>query len=417
MFDRRKADATLCSAIILAASLVLNAGPVSAAPLSLPALLIEADAKNPDLVALRQRAEAAEARITWASALPDPKLTAEWMELPQPIPKVQITQMLMYPGKLDRMGTMDTQMAAMARQEYEARRWMVAADLQRAYYDLYYLDRLRDINQDSQALLKDMIRVTNARYAVGQGMQADVMRPQLQLTKLLNDQFDYAERSQTARVRLKALVGEGRELTGEAPREVRLTRLALDRAALLKRVDLSPMLRMAQADVSRSQTALELAKLGYYPDFELGAGVAPGSGMDPKTAFSVMAGVTLPVWAHQKQASQVTEAEKNLEAAQARLAARRLEVETQVNTLFNQIERMETQLKLLNEGSIPQARTVLKANLAAYQTGRGDYLMLLDSFMAVYDTRMQAAMLLADHEAMVAMLEAQVGQSLKGAHE
>ncbi|HBN09028.1 MAG TPA: hypothetical protein DD435_10400 [Cyanobacteria bacterium UBA8530] len=175
------------------------------------------------------------------------------------------------------------------------------------------------------------------------------------------------------------------------------------------------MIKMAQADIVRSQASLELARLGYNPDFELGVGFTPGSGMEAKMNFSAMAGVSLPLWAAQKQANQVTEAQKNLEAARSRLEARRRELDTQINTLTNQIERMESQLRLLDEGMIPQARTSLKANLAAYQTGRGDYLMMLDSFMALYDYRMQAAMLLSEHEKMVGMLEAQLGQSLKGA--
>lgn len=403
-------------AIALAACLLFVGRPATAAPLDLAALLKEAERHNPELVALRERVQAAEARIRPAAALPDPKLTAEWMELPQPTPKIQVSQMFMYPGKLSRMADMEAQMARMARQEFESRRWMVAADVQKAYYDLFYLDRLVAINQESQALLKDMIRVTNARYAVGRGMQADVLRPQLQLTKLLNDQFDYSERIQSNQARLKGLLGRSGEAPKEVPAGVQLTRLAMDRKVLVALAEQGPMLQMAQADVNRAEAALELAKLGYYPDFELGAGVAPSSGMEPRTSFSVMAGVTLPVWAAQKQVNQITEAERNLAAAQARIEARRHELDTQITTLINQISRMESQLKLLNEGSIPQARTALKANLAAYQSGRGDYLMMLDSFMALYDNRMQAAMLLSEHEAMIGMLEASVGQSLKGAN-
>lgn len=414
MFVTLRPQKTLCT-LALAAGMLLSALPAAAAPLGLPALLQEAEQNNPELAALRERAEAAEARVTPAATLPDPKLTAEWMDLPQPAPKVQVSQMIMYPGKLGRMAEMERQMARMARMEYEARRWMVASDVRKAYYDLYYVDRLQDINRDSQALLKDMIRVTNARYAVGQGMQADVLRPQLQLTRLLNDQIDYAERLQSSQARLKGLLGRAGEAPQDMPKDVKLTRVAADRKGLMQLAEAGPMIQMARADVSRAQAALDLAKLGYYPDFELGAGVTPGSGMDARTSFSVMAGVTLPVWAAQKQGNQVTEAEKNVLAAQARLEARRREADAQINTLLNQINRMESQLKLLNEGSIPQARTALKANLAAYQTGRGDYLMMLDSFMALYDNRMQAAMLLSEHEAMIGMLEASVGQPLKGA--
>lgn len=401
--------------IALAAWALFVAVPASAAPLDLTALVQEAQTNNPELVALKQRAEAAEARAPYAATLPDPKLSAEWMDVMQPVPKVQLSQMFMYPGKLSRMGEMEAQMARMARQEYESRRWMLTSDVQGVYFDLYYLGRQQGINRESQALLKDMIRVTNARYAVGQGMQADVLSPQLQLTKLMNDQLDYTERMQSDLARLNGLLGRSMASAGEAPAELRPTTVRQDRKALLALAEQSPMLQMARADVSRAEAALELAKLGYYPDFGLGAGVAPGSGMDPRTTFSVMAEVTLPVWAGQKQANQVTEAQKSLDAARARVEARRRELDTQITTLLNQIGRMERQLKLLDEGSIPQARTALKANLASYQTGKGDYLMLLDSFMALYDNRMQAAMLLAEHEKMVAMLEAQVGQSLKGA--
>lgn len=399
--------------LVLTCSL-LAARPAAAAPMALEELLERTTRHNPELVALRQQAEAAEARVNPAGSLPDPRLQVELMDLTQPLaPKIQLSQMLMFPGKLEGMRAMERQMAVMARQEYEARRWMVGAEVQGAFDELYYLDRQADINKESQALLRDMIRVTNARYAVGQGMQADVLRPQLQLTRLMSDQLEYQERSRSTLVRLNALVGRPAGTPGEAPRSLPLTLVRQDRDALRALAEDGPMLQMARADLARAEAALALARLGARPDFELGTSLTVGSGMTP-TSLGVMGGITLPLWSARKNPDQITEAERKVEVARARLEARRREVDTQVSTLLNQLARMERQLKLLNEGMIPQSRTSLTANLAAYQTGRGDYLMLLDAFMALYDNRMRAAMLLAEHEKMVAMLEAQVGHALKG---
>lgn len=400
------------------AAFLLLAVPGFAAPLSSPADLVrEAEKNNPDLAALHQKAEASKARIPAASALPDPRVSLELMDVMQPgSPKIGASQMVMFPGKLGKMVQMEAQMAEMARQEFENHRWMVGSDVRSSYYDLYYYGRLQGINRESQQLLKDMIRVTSTRYAVGQGMQSDIVRPQLQLSKLMNDQMEYQERLTRVAARLNRLLGRSTNtVVGDPPASLSLTKVKLDRKALLAIAEQSPMLKMGRAEVGRAQAALELAKLGYMPDFEIGAGVSPGGGMNPSPTFSAMAGITVPLWAGQKQANQVLEAEKNLAAAKSRLEDTRRKQETEIVTLANQIERMEQQWRLLNDGMIPQSKLALRSGLAAYQSGKGDYLMLLDSFMALYDNRMQAAMLLSEHEKMIAMLEAQLGQSLKGA--
>ncbi|MNY74678.1 hypothetical protein D3C86_2137640 [compost metagenome] len=70
---------------------------------------------------------------------------------------------------------------------------------------------------------------------------------------------------------------------------------------------------------------------------------------------------------------------------------------------------MQQQLEVYRGGLLMQAQQTFKATLAAYQVNQGDFLMVLDSQMALYDVEMAEAMALAERQKMGAMLDALSG--------
>lgn len=101
----------LCSGVVF---VVLISSPASAQPparLSLPAVVAEALANNPEIASARRRADAARQRPVQERALPDPMVSVGWSGSGNPLPGaglgveptanigLMVTQSIPYPGK------------------------------------------------------------------------------------------------------------------------------------------------------------------------------------------------------------------------------------------------------------------------------------------------------------------------------
>jgi cobalt-zinc-cadmium efflux system outer membrane protein len=219
-------DRAMLSRSIMTAGLALAAsgGGVAAgaqvAPdtLRLAAAVAAVQQANPMLQAARLRADAAADRVSPAGALPDPSLSFGLMNRPidgfgtdQPMTmnQVQLTQMLPWPGKLG-FGKQQAEHLARAgaldAQETEAQ---LVSRTKATYNELAYIDRAIAIMQRTRDLLRDFYQVSQTRYAVGEGLQQDVLQAQVAIARMTADVTVMQQERVAMAARLNALMGRG----------------------------------------------------------------------------------------------------------------------------------------------------------------------------------------------------------------
>ena len=93
-------------------------------------------------------------------------------------------QMIPYPGKTRLRTEIASRDADAETLAYEAVGRRVAAEVKQAYFDLAYIDRSLDILQKDREALEGFEKVTEIRYSVGKAAQQDVLRAQLEITRL-----------------------------------------------------------------------------------------------------------------------------------------------------------------------------------------------------------------------------------------
>ena len=149
------------------------------------ALVTAVVAQSHQLLALDAAVEAARFRVEPASARPDPMLS--YTLWPNSIGSnigtrqgSQLSQSFRWPGKRELKDTMADQHASMAFEGREAARLRVIAAAKSAFSEWHYLHRALEINASNQALLLELIRVAETRYAAGQGLQQDVLQAELE---------------------------------------------------------------------------------------------------------------------------------------------------------------------------------------------------------------------------------------------
>jgi outer membrane protein TolC len=333
---------------------------------------------------------------------------------PMTMNQVQLMQMLPWPGKLGnrRAAARHTAAAAGATAEEQGR--MLAAQVRLAYTDVAYADRALAVMRRTLGLLRDFREVSATMYAVGTGIQQDVLRAQVEVARMTEEITRMEQDRIAAAARLNALLGR------DATRAIGPLELPDPPAADLPQtdtliawaLDARPALRAAAERVAAADASLRAARRELLPDFQLG--VAYQARPAFPNMLSLMLGVNVPVFAGAKQLAMRREAAAMQDMSRAELADLRNATIAQIIETRARAERDRALGRLYRTSIVPQARAAVEAALASYRVGRVTFMTLVDNQMTVNRYETEAFRLLADYQQAVGELEALVGRSLEG---
>lgn len=405
-------------------------------------LVTEALTRNPSIRAAEARVEAARAAIGPAGALPDPMLMAGVMNQPiggsdgedmMAMRTIGVEQTLPYPGKLALQRRAAEAELAAAEAQVEAARWAVTAEVRGAYHDLAFHDRALEIVHRNAQLLSDLIRVTESRYGVGTGSQADVLKARVEASRLAEEAVALTEQRRAAVARLNAALNRPSETPVEAaaiPERIARAAVPADAsqieftsAALGARaansplsplaelqeqaVRRSPVLRAHQAMIDAQAARVELSRKAHLPDFDIS--VQYGQRSDQSDVVSAMVSVPIPLRKGQKQDLAMKGAEAELAALRAEHHQYANELRAQIAQAYSELERERAQLALFVRSIIPQGRAALESATASFQVGRVDFLTLLENQTTLYNYETAYHRSLATFADRLADLERMVG--------
>lgn len=427
--------------------------PAQEPPHDLAGLVAEAERNNPKIQAAEKSAEAAGARISQAGALPDPRLGIGVMNFPVTDPslgrdmmtmtRVQLSESFPWPGKLGLREAVARRRAEAARWEVERVRQEVTAEVKATYFRVYFLDRALDVTGRNETLVTDFAELTSTQYGVGSGAQPDVLKAQVERTRLADQTVALRERRTSAVARLNALLGRPSDAPlpeTKLPDDVRLAAVeegaeevrfaatsltdvvpeagadgaadpgqSLPRVAELQRLALehNPAIQAHVRRVGAQEEAVALAGKAKLPDFDVSVGYSRRPEFGDFVDF--MVSVPLPVFSGRKQDQGVVEHEAVLAEHEARHHAMVDDLNAEIESLVAGLRRAREQLVLLDDGILPQARTSLASATASYRVGKVDFLTLLDAQVTLYRHELDYHRLLSDFAADLAKLERAVG--------
>ena len=408
---------------IAAAVLALPAAAQEPVDAQLAALLAEAAQNNPDLQAARRETSAARSRISPAGALDDPMLEAGVLNYPvesrsfktedMTMKMIGVTQRLPYPGKRALRRDVAEREAQAAERSLEELANRVRRDVKVAYYELAYVDESLRLAERNRRTLEQYLSIAEARYGVGQGSQADVLKAQTQVSKMLEELIKLGRERPVLEAELNRAAGRAAAPAAIDPppaqaREVALDFEALREAARAKRPQLLAQERMKE----RSLKAVELARKDYYPDFDVRISYGQrdnAADMRREDMLSFTVAINLPVWRESKRDPRVAEAEAMRDQAAAMYQARLNELDAMLRQQVAAAGQALKSVRLYETGLLPQARLTADASLAAYRVGRVDFFTLLDSRMTVFNAETAYAASLAAYNKALAEIEFLVG--------
>nr|MBF0223402.1 TolC family protein [Desulfobulbaceae bacterium] len=325
---------------------------------------------------------------------------------------LKLNQNFPFPGKLATKKEKSRQQALWYKGVYEDGKLQLVWKVKDAYYSLSFYERAIEITHKNIKLLDDFIRLTETNYETGKGLQQDVLKAQVESSKLRDRIYSYTQQRDRAVADLNSLTNQqltfsAAELPEILPKALTKTLEELQQSVEQNR----PLMASYLALIEQNKLQKKLAKLEFKPDFKLGASYTfrePNFADDGTDFAGIEFGINIPIFVAKRKGA-VSEAEAAITMAMHQLDNFRNTAQLNIHDSFLKITKSVQQTELYKNGLIPQASQTFEAVLSGYQVGKIDFLALLDSLMTVYNYELEYYRGLIDGQRGFARLEAETG--------
>lgn len=380
--------------------------------------------RSPRVRASQQRVEATRAMEPAAGLIPDPVFQVGVMNLAIPefsatmpasmAPTFQAVQRLPLAGKLSLRGEMALEAVAIDSAAAEETWWEVRTGAAVAFYRIFALDRQLEVMRETLGLLRDFETVARSLYSGGTGRQADVLRANVEVSRMEAEIARMGSMRIAAAARLNAILDRPGETPVPTPTLPPLPGAFPGRDTLAAwSVQTRPLLRGIQGEVDRAATRRVLAEREIWPDLTIG--VQYGFGRmdgDYKGMGGASLGFSVPIFAGRRQHKLRDEAAAAENVVKAQLDQAEAVVDAQITEALAELVQGRTLIRLYREDILPQARAAVESALASYRVGAVDFMTLVDAQMALNRFQREYYGMLAAYGSGVANLEMTVGRDL-----
>jgi outer membrane protein TolC len=393
--------------------------------LNVDQLVDEALQNNPEISAAKIKWEVFKEKIPQSYALEDPMFGFGIINLPtnfsfrdedMTMKEFSISQKFPFPGKRPLMKEMASKEAEAVSAEIQGKIHQIIKDVKAAYYDLSHIYRTTEVTQRNKRILEDFAKIAETRYAVGEGIQQDVFKAHVEVSKMVDDLIMLGQRKRSMEAKLNALLNRPPETPMGEPEEVVFRKFPFTIEELQKMaLEMNPTLKGMKKMIEAKEKAYALAKREYYPDFnfKFAYGQRDNSpDMKRRDMLTGMVEMNIPIFYKSKQDRKVAETKAEILATEAQYRAMKNEVLFMITDMASMIQRGERQLELYKTGIIPQASLQINSAMSAYRVNRADFMTLLDSQMTLYKYELEYHQALTEYEKNVASLGAAIGKQI-----
>ena len=420
-------------AAIMAAAALMTVLPVTSRAMSgsqaldVTQLVQVALEVNPQVRAARARWESAEHSIKQAYAPNDPQLSFTNGDSAgngfnrTSYHTLLVSEAFQFPGKALLQGDQARRSAEIARLIYQAMIRDTRAAVETAYYQLVLDSALADVNSEHVRNLEQVLKVTQVAYSANQVTQTDFVGAEFDLASARQLQLLYKTNIENDETALNQLLSRppGAPLDFERALNFQALKIPLDTL-----VDRAEVLRQEILEASlnerNSNTALQLAKMEYLPDFTVSyffdhyllASAAPAPNRTQDHSWVI--GANMPIFFWLKQNEDVARAQTNLEASRYDLVSVKNQTAATITSLYRSAQYGYQTAILYRQSLIPLANEGVEVALTAYQSGKISFVELAAALRRGYDARVSylqsANQFIANRVALEQAIGAPLGQ-------
>jgi len=297
---------------------------------------------------------------------------------------LMVSQPMPFPGKRKLRTEISGKEADAAFEEYLAVRLNVVARLKQAYHELHHATVGIAFVARYQALLENILRISEARYASGRAAQQDIFKAQTQFAIFETQMLRYKQESASKQIEIDALLNRPTGGPIEVPEELAPGAMPATLDEMLAHARLhAPELAAERAMVQRGELAAGLARKDYDPDYTVSGGYFNQGALPPM--FQVRVDIQVPAYFWRKQRAAVNEKEFSSAQARHEYEAADVSLEARIREDYTTAETARKLIDLYQKSVLPSAHLALESSLVSYETSAIDFLPVFSNFMTVVD--------------------------------
>ena len=417
---------------------VVHAQPVEHAlvqpPLTLATAVSVAQQNDLWLIGNKHSQDVMEAASVSAGTLPDPKISIAFANMPtntfdfgqEPMTQFKVGMSQMFP-RGESLAIKQRQLRIIGRQfpyQREDRKAKVTVMVSQLWLDVYKAQKSIALIEKDRALFEQLADVAAASYssAIGKTRQHDIIRAQLEMTRLEDRLTMLLQKQETFRQKLnewlyedvKAAASSGIQLSSVLPNIVLLNAelfrsdSGMTASVLFDVLSQHPSIKALEKKVSASRAGVELARQKYKPTWGVNASYAyrddDAMGNDRADFFSVGVNFDLPIFTDQRQDQQVKAAISKSEAVKIEKGLLIRELKASFETARVQLMRLNERKNLYQMRLLPQVQEQAEASLTAYTNDDGDFSEVVRARIAELNASIDALNIDVDRQKVIARL-------------
>jgi outer membrane protein TolC len=245
-----------------------------------------------------------------------------------------------------------------------------------AWLETYYWRDAHRIAIESRPFFDDLVTITRSLYSVGRKSQQDVLRAELELSRLDDRIINMSKQHSRSRASLSEWVGaeSARPVNSKLPEWTAVPPMEV----LKKDMQVHPAILAADANVSASGVRVDLAEQKYKPDWALDLAYGYRDGYlptgEPRSDFvSLSVTVDLPFFRRNRQDKSVGAALRQREAAGQSREQLLRRLGSQLESEYVRWKDLGRRLDLYENLILGVSAANASAALAAYQSDTGDF--------------------------------------------
>jgi len=330
--------------------------------------------------------------------LPDPKVALNLMSLPmgsfdfaeEDMTNLQIGVQQELPrwGLRPALQDRTRLMAEVNRVRAVARALDVLRGVRKAWMEVYFQVSLSSLIKENTDLYMQLLQITQYQYRSGRGTQQDVIRAQLELSRI-------QDRAARVAQDLDSAVADLEKWTGAPVRQHTMSDAfpALEglppMQELEANIDAHPQVAMAKAELSVARQDVVVAKTAYRPNVMLEAAYGLRGG-GRSGLLSAGVAVDVPLFAGKRQDKRLNARGHEVNVAGDAVDNERRELRRVLESAHAKWKRLGDRLNFYNETVVPQAGQYAEAARKAYQSRVSDFSELIRARANELETRIDA---------------------------
>ncbi len=323
-----------------------------------------------------------------------------------------------FPGAMALKGDIVERDVRIAKEKYNISLRDLISNIKQTFYDwIFVLEEIR-ITKENIALLKKLESVAAIHFRGGKGGYSNVIKAQVNLSKINDDLTTLREKEKVRKVKILQYLDLPFNAGLGKPLEIKRDFIALSverlfNAALKNQQEL----KLIHEEIEKTALAIELAEKKTYPDLSLGFayfenrnGDRVGTGKT-KEAFAEEKPLMKTRYWFGEEDAYIREARLKYQALLNRHESHKNKIQYSIRKYYFMLDKAKREILLYEKSLLALAKQALDVAVSEYQTGKTDFLNLLDAQTTLLKFQLNHQKAIKDYGQVLAMLEQVIGVS------